>query len=226
VCRGARSLGGLCSQIWGRWLRRSVLVCLLSDQDMGWGGCWGSRRWWLHAALSVIQLGDGCLRLCLGTLSAAECQMLIRIIKASYNTSSNDACASGALLGRPSHDAVLHRACTRRPLPALSSPKSQAMSTDSLRMPSTLLTPSSGRKGPLEMSPEAPSPLLPPLSCPGLPPPAHGAPTLCPSKLLAVAFGSVPTTSLWIGAAGTGWGEARTSPQAAHLQREPRHCPG
>lgn len=119
VRRGTRSLGGPCTQFWGRWLSEPVLVCLLSDRGMGWGRCWGSRRRWLHATRSVIQLGVSSLRLCLGALSAAEHQMLIRIIKGSCNTDSNDSCASGGLLGRTSHDTVLHRAGAWRLLPVL-----------------------------------------------------------------------------------------------------------
>lgn len=73
----------------------------------------------LRAALPVVQLVVGSLRLRLGAPSAAEHQMLIRIIKGSCNTNSNDTCASGALLGRTSNDAILHRACAWRPLPVL-----------------------------------------------------------------------------------------------------------
>lgn len=68
---------------------------------------------------TLIQLHVGSLRLCLGTLIAAECHTLIRIIKSSCNTNSKDACASGALLGRTLHDAILHTACACHLLPAL-----------------------------------------------------------------------------------------------------------
>lgn len=52
-----------------------------------------------------------------GALSAAEQQLLIRTIKSSCNTSSNDTYASGALLGGTWHGVALHRARTWRPLP-------------------------------------------------------------------------------------------------------------
>lgn len=128
VWRGVRSLGGLCTVL-GSWPREAVFVCQMQTWDGESSGGPGRVRS-CRALWNVSSL-----RPCLGMLSTAEHQMLIRIIKGFVTQTVMMMLVLLELSWEGPHMMLPFTETVEHLFPALSPPEGRVMGTDRLRMP-------------------------------------------------------------------------------------------